>query len=1142
MGFFGTTVARLAIAEVFKAVLAEANSRLNPDEMVSILQQAEVDADTTQGDELFPRIDGTGANGYQKFLKFFKSVEVLTELQKPLNDRGKPDVDILLEAFKSSALENPDIDNCRSDLMPLWMKAFVESYFEQVKGSRFKVAKTQYLKQLSQRVNKVKFVGMAVPAGEVETQKGLVQIFVMPDVREKRSGVIDNIDIDYGCILDSAPKDLSSQEYQELKGFVQQKNLLQEQKKWAQRDRSAPRVPAPKVLNLTQKKAVLLGAPGSGKTMLSSYFALMLCQINPTQISLDAEVDWLPIFVRIRDWISKPEQGLLSYLRWDAEENLSINNLPLGFFEHWLERGQALILLDGLDEVINEAQRSKVAEKIETFLHRYQDNPAVITSRPAGYQGAFNLDEFSHYTLESFDDKQMETFIDHWYDSRLQDNKPQAERRKVDLQKAFARNDRIRLLARNPLLLTLITLIHRDGGELPKQRYKLYERAVETLLIQWDCARDIKLDPKNILFKSEDLLYVLKKIAYWTHTQGSIGETEGGTLIDKDELIRQLRTEIKTLKKCELHEATAEAKRFIDFIKERTGLLNEQGIDCYAFVHKTFQEYLTAEEIFYRADVEDDTEIILAHFRQHLHDQHWREVLLLLVSKLKGKKAQKAIQAVLDAGSEYEQWLHRDLLFAGWCLTEDSPELTVVARDWVGEILDRLVSLEVAKSKRIGSKIRGEVEKILHCFGETTLERVSLEKLQAQGDRIDRFQLLDFQLALGQEKEVIDTLLSLLDDENPIVRCTVASSFGTSENASKEMVRGLLSLLRDENSDVRYHAAQSLGKLENTSKEIMSILLSLLDDRNPNVRSSTAVALGESGNASPEVVRGLLLLLRDENSNVRYHAAGALGNFDNDSSEVINGLLCLLNDEDSAVRSISLAALGWLGNTSMEMVNGLLPLLKDENPNVRSSVVETFGESKNTSPDVVSGLIPLIGDNDSVVRDSVARALGMIGIASPEVVRGLLTLLGDEDSTVRSSAAAALGWFGNATPEVVSGLLILLDDESSTVRSSVTSALVQLKKASPEVVNCLITLLSDRESNIRSYAASALGEIGNASSEVIYGLISLLSVRYGGAAALVRLAKNSDVILPKILQWLEQNPNDDGIGNAIDCLWSIVVE
>ncbi len=49
-------------------------------------------------------------------------------------------------------------------------------------------------------------------------------------------------------------------------------------------------------------------------------------------------------------------------------------------------------------------------------------------------------------------------------------------------------------------------------------------------------------------------------------------------------------------------------------------------------------------------------------------------------------------------------------------------------------------------------------------------------------------------------------------------------------------------------------------------------------------------------------------------------------------------------------------------------------------------------------------------------------------------------------------------------------------------------------------------------------------------------------MRYSATEALDQLAKTSDTIRPEVLQWLEQNPNDDGISSAIDCLWSIVVE
>jgi HEAT repeat protein len=829
-----------------------------------------------------------------------------------------------------------------------------------------------------------------------------------------------------------------------------------------------------------------LGAPGSGKTMLASYFALMLCetaQSKPSQIGLEKDDDYLPVVVRIRDWILQPKMGLLEYLRSNAEASLACKELPTGFFEHWLERGKALILLDGLDEVVDEAQRRKVAEQIETFLHQYQDNPAVITSRPAGYRwDFFNLDEFPHYTLESFDDKQVATFIDHWYDSRLKDDPAQAERRKADLQKAFARNERIRLLAKNPLLLTIITLIHRYQAELPRQRCKLYEKAVETLLTSWDSGKEIKLYSQVLLFlKSDDLLYILKKLAYWIHTQGNTGETEGGTLIDKDELIRWLRKEIQSLKKCEAHEAKGEAERFIDFIQRRTGLLNEQGRDRYAFVHKTFQEYLTAEEIFDRADVEDDTEIILAHFRQHLHDQHWREVLLLLVSKLKGRKAQKAIQAVLDAGSEYEQWLHRDLLFAGWCLTEDPPELTVVAADWVGGILDRLVGLEVEDSDRMGGRISGEAGKILHCLGQTTLERVSLEKLKAQGDRIGRFRLIEFQAALGHEEEAIKILMSLLIDKN---------------------------------SNEPYIAPILLSRVGRANQSVVSSLLSLLVNKDSYIRTYAAKALGELGNTSSDVVNGLLSLLVNKEEYVRFTAATALGDLGNTSSDVVNGLLSLLSDKEKYVRSCAATALGKLGNANPVVVNGLRSLLSNEDQYVRACVLVALGELGNDSSDVVSGLLSLLSDREKYVRSCAAIILGKLGKTNPVVVNALLSLLSNPDLSARSSAATALAEVGNASPEVVSRLLSLLNDPDLNVRSSVSIALGKIGNASPVVVNGLLSLLNNPD----------------------------FSVRHQASITLAPLAKISDIILPKVLLWIEQNPNDDVIGNAIDCLWSIVVE
>ena len=278
---------------------------------------------------------------------------------------------------------------------------------------------------------------------------------------------------------------------------------------------------------------------------------------------------------------------------------MQVKTLPVGFFEHWLEDGRALILLDGLDEVPQSGKRYDVVSRIENFLGQFDRNYAIITSRPAGYRrDFFRMEEFPHYEMQRFDDEKILTFINNWYDSRFR-GLGEAARWKKSLQKALDDNDRIKLLARNPLLLTIIVLIHRYQAVLPKERHRLYDRAVEMLLISWDAKKELSSDGQLQYLDRDDLGRLMELLAYWVHTQGNVENNESGTLIGQEELREQLRGEIKELKQVQLYQAREEAERFIDLIRERTGLLNEQGQDYYAFVHKTFQEYLCAEEIRY---------------------------------------------------------------------------------------------------------------------------------------------------------------------------------------------------------------------------------------------------------------------------------------------------------------------------------------------------------------------------------------------------------------------------------------------------------------------------------------------------------------------------------------------------------------
>ncbi|MBE9039799.1 HEAT repeat domain-containing protein [Oscillatoriales cyanobacterium LEGE 11467] len=872
----GKIIAPLA-GKVAPCIFDKVRSQINPNEIEKALkvgikkaQQQEATLEISQ--QLFYRCSPDYIETFlEKFLK-----ESADELQKPLNNQGEPDVKYLVELFKRLADEDKHInlEGCDRRIEP-WLEEFVRGYFQETKAYlRMRVAREDYLQQLANYYDDVKFAGIRVAGQETDKSEKLVNIFVMPEVEEEKRQ--DTMSFP---IVDSDKNWLkaSVRELQQIEQKIssesipdRQSELLREQRFLAQRERSGRQFSAAQLLSQTKaENVVILGEPGAGKTTLLSYFAVVLAEPDSVQTpeqqaiaSLQSQ-DYLPILIRIRDWARNLDRNLLEYLRYFAENTLHTKTLPESFFDRWLEAGRALILLDGLDEVTQEAQRYEVVRRIENFLGRYPSNGnrAIVTSRPAGYKrDFFRTEAFPHYWLQPFGDDRIETFIHAWYDSRIADS-AEAQRRQQSLQNALNRNDRIKNLARNPLLLTIIALIHRYEAHLPKQRHKLYDRAVETLLVNWDAYKSWEGDgdTKNHLcqhLEPDDWRRLMAQVAYWIHTCGSTEDEAGGTVIDKDELIDFLAEAIRGLKSIERYQAKAEAKRFLGFVRERTGLLNEQGQDCYAFVHKTFQEYLTAEEIDYQADNEGEFDIVLNCIGDRLHDSHWREVLLLLIAQQKPKKAAKAIRRVLERGSKYEEWLHRDLLFAGWCLAEDIKGLKGADAGLCDEVSQRLAALDAEDEKKVGRRVREQVFEILCSLEETAFEKEALALLKEA--EIEEERLLKYRSVLGERNAVVEIYIERLADEDSWVRLRAASALGGLKVASDGVVDALVQSLKDENSWVRGNAAWALGGLKVASDGVVDALVQSLKDENSSVRSGAASALGGLKMVSDGVVDALV--------------------------------------------------------------------------------------------------------------------------------------------------------------------------------------------------------------------------------------------------------------------------------------------
>ena len=109
-----------------------------------------------------------------------------------------------------------------------------------------------------------------------------------------------------------------------------------------------------------------------------------------------------------------------------------------------LKAGEAALYLDGLDEIFDGPARGSVIEEIIAFAARYTQAPVVVTSRIVGYEAErLRNADFTHATLEDFDDKQVVEFLGKWH-AAAEDDAKQRARLQGQLERAFRESRAVR--------------------------------------------------------------------------------------------------------------------------------------------------------------------------------------------------------------------------------------------------------------------------------------------------------------------------------------------------------------------------------------------------------------------------------------------------------------------------------------------------------------------------------------------------------------------------------------------------------------------------------------------------------------------------------------------------------------------------
>jgi hypothetical protein len=358
------------------------------------------------------------------------------------------------------------------------------------------------------------------------------------------------------------------------------------------------------------KRLVLLGGPGSGKSTFLNHLALCLAShyVDPKADWLDRlpgwrryEVQAIPIHITLREfarWVPEGSKKAEPRLLWDfivtrlKAQHLEAAAEPL---RQLLEQGWVVLLFDGLDEVPTPAQRTFIRNAVAAFTGRYPLCRAVVTCRALSYRDAsWQLPNLRSFELAPFDEGKINRFIDAWYAElgRLGVVRPKDAGELARWLQEAVRHPDLRPLASNPLLLTVMALVHTHRGHLPAARALLYEEMVDILLWRWE---QVKLggeeEPRlrRLLLEvgrsNVDLKRALWELAFRAHTKSQEGDEKGTA--DIGEL-----TLVKALAQLHPEEDWGWAQKLVEQMKERAGLLVERQPGIFTFPHRTFQEYL----------------------------------------------------------------------------------------------------------------------------------------------------------------------------------------------------------------------------------------------------------------------------------------------------------------------------------------------------------------------------------------------------------------------------------------------------------------------------------------------------------------------------------------------------------------------
>lgn len=218
------------------------------------------------------------------------------------------------------------------------------------------------------------------------------------------------------------------------------------------------------------QELLILGEPGAGKSTL----LLDLARHLVDRAEQDAQQP-MPVLLPLSSWADK-RQPLSD---WLVEQMNLLYHVPTRLSSRWVQADQLLPLLDGLDEVPQEARLACIAAI--TAHHNDHLVPLVVCSRRAEYEELAQRQRLvlhSAVVVQPLTNQQIEDYL-------VQAGEPLAA-----LRTALQSNAGLQELTTTPLMLSVLTLTYADAsvrdfptlGDTEEQQRVVFARYIEHMI------------------------------------------------------------------------------------------------------------------------------------------------------------------------------------------------------------------------------------------------------------------------------------------------------------------------------------------------------------------------------------------------------------------------------------------------------------------------------------------------------------------------------------------------------------------------------------------------------------------------------------------------------------------------------------